>query len=663
MPTPFPPSADLNAQRSLAVATLVALLSLTSGCGGGGDNVGSDRATTAPSSPVAMALQSTASAQVDANFCSASAVNTGPYQWVDGQCTLVSALPSASATSRAKASATSVRATPSATATVDATALFDWAEVQYPNLFPSHQANLFTERFAYRYYPETQTALGVSEGKVYGLGPFTGNVLALLGNLSDFTCQVSPALCAAPSGVTISSGPSTTTEPFAIFHFSAQGAASFECALDNESFSPCVSPLQLPRPNAKAQYERLAVGSHTLRVRALNSNATPGESVSKTWSVDSIFASGSADFAAKRLIDGQVMPVAATTGGWKGIMRINCEFDQASYDDPVRYPGVAAGGVLSMFYGHKNVDRLTNHETLLNSDEAGCSGSTLNRSAYWMPALLAPKYNTSTGARVLDAAGAPAWDVVKAKVGEGDRSAAAAHEVFYYSAAVSDVNSIWTPPMGLRIVAGNALGTPSTAAQSTSIARWHCQSWNASDAAGGPFSSTIPECLAPDMLRFDVFFPSCWNGKDLDSADHQSHMAYPSGTANQVQCPTTHPYPIVRLSYHFAFPLFPGQLDPQTKTSKGFRLASDLYTVDAGQKGGLSLHGVWMNGWHPEAMDLLLKGCVRGQRDCHDGNFAVTSATSGTSGAWSGSLSLGGLEAAKGTETIPAIINQGRGSH
>jgi hypothetical protein len=98
-----------------------------------------------------------------------------------------------------------------------------------------------------------------------------------------------------------------------------------------------------------------------------------------------------------------------------------------------------------------------------------------------------------------------------------------------------------------------------------------------------------------------------------------------------------------------------------TKTSKGFRLASDTYTV-SNNNGGLSLNGSWMNGWHPEAMDMLLKGCVLGQRDCHDGNFAVTSATSGTLGAWSGSLSLGGLEAAKGTETIPSVINQGRGT-
>ena len=26
----------------------------------------------------------------------------------------------------------------------------------------------------------------------------------------------------------------------------------------------------------------------------------------------------------------------------------------------------------------------------------------------------------------------------------------------------------------------------------------------------------------------ELMFPSCWNGKDLDSPDHKSHMAYPN---------------------------------------------------------------------------------------------------------------------------------------
>lgn len=39
----------------------------------------------------------------------------------------------------------------------------------------------------------------------------------------------------------------------------------------------------------------------------------------------------------------------------------------------------------------------------------------------------------------------------------------------------------------------------------------------------------FPNIKCPDGLRAQVFFPSCWNGVDLDSADHKSHMAYPSG--------------------------------------------------------------------------------------------------------------------------------------
>lgn len=33
-------------------------------------------------------------------------------------------------------------------------------------------------------------------------------------------------------------------------------------------------------------------------------------------------------------------------------------------------------------------------------------------------------------------------------------------------------------------------------------------------------------CL--DGIRLELMFPSCWNGKDLDSDDHRSHVAYPS---------------------------------------------------------------------------------------------------------------------------------------
>lgn len=40
----------------------------------------------------------------------------------------------------------------------------------------------------------------------------------------------------------------------------------------------------------------------------------------------------------------------------------------------------------------------------------------------------------------------------------------------------------------------------------------------------------FPNIKCPDGLRAQIFFPSCWNGVDLDSPDHKSHVVYPSGT-------------------------------------------------------------------------------------------------------------------------------------
>ncbi|MEZ5511871.1 MAG: DUF1996 domain-containing protein [Gammaproteobacteria bacterium] len=271
------------------------------------------------------------------------------------------------------------------------------------------------------------------------------------------------------------------------------------------------------------------------------------------------------------------------------------------------------------------------------------SGGELNRSSYWMPALLAPSYDPETGERLRDANDEPAWQVVPAVVGNDEE----AHEVFYYSAGIDDLEAIQPIPAGLRMIAGSA-GTMPGQQQDTAIVRWHCQSWGSDDSSNPQFSATVPECAAPDRVRVDIFFPSCWNGVDLDSPDHKSHMAYPvnQGGPAGTRCPDTHPVPIVRPSYHFAFGVKPEVYDPATQTSRGWRLASDMYDVSSAQPGGLSLHADWFNGWHPEIMQLILDGCIKGELDCHDGNLGNGYRLSGTQ---------------PGSQQEPAIINGGMG--
>ncbi len=332
-----------------------------------------------------------------------------------------------------------------------------------------------------------------------------------------------------------------------------------------------------------------------------------------------MFADFSAEQAHSDLIATQVEPSPVAPNSWRGIFRINCDFSHSSYNDPIVYPNQEDAAHLHRFYGNTLVDHTTTTESLYAQGESSCQGNTLNRSAYWVPALLAPQYHPLSGQKILDENGEPVWQVVPAVVGNDEE----AHEIFYYSAGIDDLNAIQPIPAGLKMIAGNHMGSPAMP-QDTAIVRWHCQSWGSDDAENPQFSASIPQCVAPDRVRMDIFFPSCWNGTDLDSDDHQSHMAYPvnDGGPQGTHCPSTHPVAIVRPSYHYAFGVKPEVYEPQSRSSIGWRLASDGYEVEQSTPGGMSLHGDWINGWHPEVMEALLQNCIQGELDCHDGNLA-----------------------------------------
>lgn len=50
--------------------------------------------------------------------------------------------------------------------------------------------------------------------------------------------------------------------------------------------------------------------------------------------------------------------------------------------------------------------------------------------------------------------------------------------------------------------------------------------------SGGPSGEDIkflgfPNITCPYGVRIQVTFPGCWNGVDVDTPDHTSHIAYP----------------------------------------------------------------------------------------------------------------------------------------
>ena len=103
----------------------------------------------------------------------------------------------------------------------------------------------------------------------------------------------------------------------------------------------------------------------------------------------------------------------------------------------------------------------------------------------------------------------------------------------------------------------------------------------------------------PDGLRAQVFFPSCWDGVNLDSPDHKSHMAYPDGIDNG-RCPSTHPHHLISIFYEVLF-----SVKPFNDLNDGGR-----FVLANGDPTGYGLHGDFMNGWDRDVLSRAVATCT-----------------------------------------------------
>jgi len=140
-------------------------------------------------------------------------------------------------------------------------------------------------------------------------------------------------------------------------------------------------------------------------------------------------------------------------------------------------------------------------------------------------------------------------------------------------------------PRGLKIVAGGDT-------HNLKVAGYAC-------GEGMPVSS-VPLNCGRGTLRAVVAFPSCWDGRHTDSADHRSHMAYPTGTG----CPRGYAVRVPKLVLHVRYPVSYGT---------GYRLSSDagFHTTH-----GMSMHADYFNAWDQDTLGQVVDSCLNGQGTC-----------------------------------------------
>lgn len=243
----------------------------------------------------------------------------------------------------------------------------------------------------------------------------------------------------------------------------------------------------------------------------------------------------------------------------KGVNFIeNCRFSHQAPDDPIVFPGKPGASHQHTFVGARSTNAFSNFGTL-RSGGTTCL-RTDDTAAYWVPAL----YQGASPVLPLAA-------------------------TIYYRRATQDAVSPF--PNNLRMIAGSALATTP---QDKRVTFWSC----GVDAGVAP-SSEIPTC--PDQrgsfLRLHIRFPSCWDGRRLDSADHKSHMAY----ALRGGCLGTHPVEVPQITQIYRYP---------TRGGKGFSLASG---------GVYSAHADFVNAWKPSALRKLVNECLNALLTCGRG--------------------------------------------
>lgn len=114
-------------------------------------------------------------------------------------------------------------------------------------------------------------------------------------------------------------------------------------------------------------------------------------------------------------------------------------------------------------------------------------------------------------------------------------------------------------------------------------------------------TTAYPRCPAGDQVQRMFDFPSCWDGRRVDSDSHRAHLLFPSQDGS---CPrSTFPLPRLRLTLAYDIP-----------PAAGFRIDA----FEGQRNSSLTDHAFFVN-LMPEPLIAKVVDCLNSGQTCQDG--------------------------------------------